>query len=117
VHLISAIYILLGKIRNLLEHCAVRFPTISRKKIKCEYTQGFRQRGNFGNLFSGFENLITLSVILRHLEAELIILIICFKKLKFISGGNPDTQFFHRHFFGSPCISGVKLLCLSHGWL
>jgi hypothetical protein len=25
----------------------------------------------FGNFFSGFENLITLSVILRHLEAEL----------------------------------------------
>jgi hypothetical protein len=27
----------------------------------------------FGKFFSGFENLITLSVILRHLEAELII--------------------------------------------
>jgi hypothetical protein len=28
----------------------------------------------FGNCFSGFENLITLSVILRNLEAELIVL-------------------------------------------
>jgi hypothetical protein len=56
--------------------------------------QGFCQRGGWGisppsndsrgviplnlsflgNLFSGFENIITLSVILRHLEAELIIL-------------------------------------------
>jgi hypothetical protein len=33
-------------------------------------------------LFSGFENLITLSVILRHLEAELIIL----RCLKLIRG-------------------------------
>jgi hypothetical protein len=58
-----------------------------------------------GNSFSGFENLITLSVILRHLKAELIILMwlklirglfsqfkffCCYPlKVKLISGGNP----------------------------
>jgi hypothetical protein len=35
-----------------------------------------------GNLFSGFENLLTLSVILRHLEAKLTIL----RCLKLIRG-------------------------------
>jgi hypothetical protein len=39
----------------------------------------------FGKKISGFENLITLSVILRHLEAELIILR-CLNMLKLIRG-------------------------------
>jgi hypothetical protein len=60
----------------------------------------------FGKKCSGFENLITLSVILRHLEAELIIprclkfirglfplskkLLFFFYPLKLISGGNRE---------------------------
>jgi hypothetical protein len=38
-------------------------------------------RDFFGTFFSGVENLITLSVILRHLEAELIILM-CLKLIR-----------------------------------
>jgi hypothetical protein len=52
----------------------------------------------FGNFFCGFENLITLSVILRHLEAELSIL----RCLKLIRGLFPHLKKFYFKFFFSP---------------
>jgi hypothetical protein len=67
----------------------------------------------FGNLFSGFETLITLSVILRHLEAELRIL----RSLKLIRGVISTLKKIFKkknspqiHFWRKPC-------CAENPWV
>jgi hypothetical protein len=82
---------------------AAKNPDLQRKEK--ERNQGFciqmSQGGYppqiefFGKICLGFENLITLSVILRHLEAELLSILRCFKT----QGGYMYFHFFNFCFF------------------